>query len=122
MEFAIGHGGDRDRRKAGGRICLRRRAGKLALRKSRAEALIRGDRRIDGAIRHARRNGRASHRAKKAALKRLHVWRIDADQVRNAARQNIAEDSEARPQHGVRFELPRDRGARLQDGERRGRK
>ena len=45
-----------------------------------------------------------------------------AHDVRDAARQDVAEESEAGPQHGIRRELPGERGSRLPDGQRRGRK
>ncbi len=48
------------------------------------------------------------------------VGRIDADEVGDAAGQNVAENSEAGAQHGFRLELPGDRGSRLQNRQRRG--
>ena len=54
-------------------------------------------------------------------MERFHVGRIDADQVGDAAGQDVAENSEAGAQNGVRLELPGDGGARLQNRERRGR-
>ena len=59
--------------------------------------------RIDCAVRHSRRDRRSAHRAEQPSLKRLDVRRIGADQIGNAARQDVAEDSEAAPQHGFRL-------------------
>ncbi len=101
---------------------MRRGAGKLALRKSGAETLIGGDGGADGAIRNARRDGGSSRRAEQAALERFDVGRIRADQIGNAAGQNVAEDAEASSEDGARLELPGDGGSRLEDGEGRGRK
>ncbi len=49
----------------------------------------------------------------------LHVGRIDADHIGDAAGQNVAENSEAGAQHGLGFKLPCDRRSRLQDREGR---
>ena len=76
--------------------------------------------RIDGAVGHAWRDGRAADRAQQTALKRLDVGWIGADQVGNAARQKIAEHSKAGAQHGIRRKLPGDRRSRLQNRERSG--
>ena len=64
----------------------------------------------------------AADRAEQATLERFHVGRIHADDVGNAAGQDVAENSEASAQDGLGLELPRDRGARLKNRERRGRK
>ena len=90
------------------------------MRKPELKALIRGNGRIHGAVGHSGRNGRAAHGAQQTSLKRLDVGRIGADQVSDAARQNIAENSEAGPEHGLGLELPRDRRSRLQNRQRRG--
>src|SRR5580692_6997756 len=74
--------------------------------------------RVDCAIRRSRGNSRATHGSKKTTLKRLHIRRVDSDHVRNAPRQKVTEESEARSQHRVLFELPSDRRSWLQDRKR----
>ena len=98
VQLAVRHGRNRDRLQTGIRIGKRRCAGELALREAGIEGLIRRDGRIDGAVRHARRNRRSADRSQQAALKRLRVRRIHAHQVDHASRQQIAEQTEAGPQ------------------------
>ncbi len=62
----------------------------------------------------------SADRAQQAALKRFRIRRIGAHQIDDAARQHVAEQSEAAAQHRVRRDLPGDRGSRLQDRQRRG--
>ena len=94
MQLAIRNGGDGNRRKAGIAIRQGRGAGELALREALDELPIRRRRGIDGAVRHARRNGRSAHRAQQSALKGLRVRRIGSHQIGHAARQDVAEQAE----------------------------
>ncbi len=118
MEFAVRDGRDRDRWKTTCGICLWRCARKLSLGKSRGKNLICGNGCIDCAVGHSRRDGRAAHGAKQSSLKRLVVGRVGADQVGHAARQDIAENPKAGPEHGFWLELPRNRRSWLQNGQR----
>ena len=79
----------------------RRCAGELTLREPGGESLIGRDGGIDGAVGNAGRDGRAADAAQQTTLKCLHVRRIHADQVGDAARQDVAEDAEAGAQHGI---------------------
>jgi hypothetical protein len=89
----------------GGRQALRdwpaptRRKAGLA-RSPESNALIGGSGGIDGAIGHARRDGRSADVAEQPALKGLRIGRIHAHQVDHAARQDVAEQAEAAAQHG----------------------
>ena len=120
VECAVGDGCHGDWRKTRAGVCQRRSARKLARGKSCSESLIRGDGSVDGAVGDTGRNGHATDCAEKTALESLDVGRIDADQVGDAAGQNVAEDAETGAQHGLRFELPCDGHTRLQNRERRG--
>src|SRR5271155_4333446 len=121
MQFAVGNGCDRNRLKTTCGTCLPRCARELALRKSQSKSLIRGNGCVDRAVGHSRRNRRTAHSAKYPSLERLIVWRIGADEVGHTARQDVAENPEARAQNGFWLELPRNRGSRLQNGQRCGR-
>src|SRR6202041_1714482 len=111
VKFATRYGGDSDRRKTSRRNRLRRRTGKLSLRKSLAEGVVRGESCVNRAVRNSRRNLGAADSAEESALESFDVGWIDTDHVRNAAGQNVAEDSKAGAQDGLGLELPRDRGA-----------
>src|SRR5580704_6169402 len=118
MECAIGHSRYRNWRKTTCGIRKRRCARKLALRKPETKSLICGHSCVDGAVGYSGRDCHAADGAKQTSLEGLHVRWIGSDEVRHAARQNVAENAEARFQHRFRFELPRDCSSRLQDGQR----
>jgi len=96
-------------------------AGELTLGKSWSKDLIRDGGCVYRAVGHSRRDGCAAHGTEESSLKRFIVWRIRADQVGHAARQDIAENPEAGAEYGFRLDLPRDCRSRLQNGQRRGR-
>ena len=106
VKFSIGHRRDRDWGKTGCRVRLSRRAGKLTLRKSGTERLIRGHGCVNRTAWHSRRNGCPTNGSKKPALKSLDVGRIDANHIGDGAGQYVTEDPEAGTQHGLRFKLP----------------
>src|ERR1700724_2685187 len=116
VESAIWDRCDRNRRKTTCGICLWTR--ELALGKSRSKSLIRGNGCVYGAVRRSGRDCGAAHAAKHSSLKRLIVGRIRANQVGNSARQDVAENPEASSKNRLRLKLPRNRGSRLQDGQR----
>ena len=86
VKYSIGHGGDRDGRKAGCRVRLSRRAGKLALRKSGTERLIRSHGCVHRTARNPGRNGCPTNGSKKPALESLDVGRIDANDIGDGSR------------------------------------
>src|ERR1022692_3723610 len=77
---------------------------------------------IHRTVRRSRSDDSPAYRAQQTSLESFVVRRISANQVGHTARQNIAEDPETGPEYGFRLKLPRDRGSRLQNGERCGRK
>ena len=87
--------------------------------KPELNSLIGGRGRIDGAVRHSRRNRRSAHRAQQPALKCLRIRRIRSHQIGHAARQDVAEQAEAGAQHRLRRDLPGDGRSGLQDRQRR---
>ncbi len=78
------------------------------MRESRTERLIRRNRCIDCAVRHSRRDRRATYRSQQTTLKCSDVGWVGSNQVGNASRQDVAEDAEAGPKNRIRFELPGD--------------
>ena len=119
VECTVRDGCHRNRRKTRAGVCQRRSARKLARGKTCSESLIRGLGSVYGAVGDTGWNGHATDRAEKTSKESLDVGRIDADQIGDAARQNVAEDAEAGAQNGLRLELPGDRHTRLQNCERR---
>src|ERR1700688_1279158 len=81
MKFSIRYRRDGDWGKTSCGIRLFRRAGKLALRKSQAEGLIRGNGCVDRTVRNSRRNCCATNCSKKSALESFNVGRIDANDI-----------------------------------------
>src|SRR6516162_11599356 len=119
MKLAVRDGGHGHWRQAGSWVGKRGSTGELALRKSRAERFVRSNGGIHGAIRNTGGDGGFAHCAKQTSLKRFHVGRMDAEQIGDAAGQNVTEKSEAGTKHGLRLKLPGDSGSRLQNGQRR---
>src|ERR1035437_3372654 len=117
MQLAVGDGGESDRRTT----CLRcggcGSTGERTLLEAAQKRLVGCDRRIDGAVWHAGRNGRSASLAQQAALKGVDIWRIGGDRVHDAAGQQIAEDTKSSAQYRLRRELPCNRRARLQQQE-----
>ena len=109
MQLSIRHGRNCHRLQTGTRIRERRCAGELAFGEARVEYLIRGDRRIDRAVGHSRRDRRSAYGAQQTALEGLGVRRIHADQIDNAAGQQIAEQAESAPQDRLGRDLPGNR-------------
>jgi hypothetical protein len=120
MEFSIRNGCDRNRRQACIWISESRGAGKRAVREAGGEQLVGGGGSVDGAVRNARSDGGSTNRAEQSALKCVRIRGIRAHQIGDAARQDVAEQSEPRAQNRVRRDLQGDGGSRLQDGRRRG--
>jgi hypothetical protein len=119
VKFSVGYGRDGERKKTSGRIRLCRRAGKLALCKSRTERLIGGYGCVNHTVRNSRRNCCAANGSKKSALKRFDVGRIDANHIGDGTGQYVTENPEPSTQHGLGFKLPGDGRSGLQDREGR---
>src|SRR5260370_11521013 len=115
IKFSVGYRSDGHRRKTSCWIRSCRRAGNLALFKSRTKCLIGGHSCVYGTVRQSRRNGCAACSSKKSALKSLDVGWVDTDYIRDGAGQNVAENPEAGTQHRLGVKLPRNRCSRLQD-------
>src|SRR6516162_2408216 len=93
---------------------------KVGLAESLSEALVRANGCVHRAVRHAWRNAHPANCAEQTTPERPHIRRVHADDVRNAAGKDIAEEAETRSQDRMRRELPRDGRSRLQNGERGG--
>src|SRR6202161_4972071 len=122
MQSVSGHRCDCDGWETRGGICLRRCARELSLRESRTESLICGDSCIHCTVWHSRSDGSPAHCTQQTSLEGFVARRMGANQVGHTARQNIAEDPETGSQHRFWLELPCDRGPRLQNRQRCGRK
>src|SRR5580700_3929692 len=94
VEFASRHGGDGDRRQAGGWVCQRGCTGKLSLCEPGSKSMSGGDGRIHGTVWHPWGNCGTSDSAEKTALESLHVGWIHPDEIGHGSRQDVTEKSE----------------------------